>query len=63
MKLSAVIGKDGTMQHLEVISGHPLLVPPALEASRNGGSIETTLLNGNPVEVGTQIDVKFTLSQ
>ena len=28
VKLSAVIGKDGTMQHLEVISGHPLLVPP-----------------------------------
>ena len=27
VKLSAVIGKDGTMQHLDVISGHPLLVP------------------------------------
>src|SRR3954451_24587114 len=32
VKLSAVISKDGTIQQLEVISGHPLLVPAALEA-------------------------------
>ena len=45
-----------------MISGHPLLVPAALEAVRQW-VYETTLLNGNPVEVLTQIDVNFTLSQ
>ena len=62
VKLQATIGKDGSIQNLEVISGHPLLVPAALEAVRQW-VYETTLLNGNPVEVVTQIDVNFTLSQ
>jgi len=62
VRLSAVIGKDGTVQNLEVISGHPLLVPAALEAVQQW-RYETTLLNGEPVEVMTQIDINFTLSQ
>jgi TonB family protein len=62
VKLSAVIGKDGTVLQLEVISGHPLLVASALEAVRQW-VYEPTLLNGNPVEVQTQIDVNYTLSQ
>ena len=59
---SAIISKDGTIQHLEVISGHPLLVPAALEAVKQW-VYQPTLLNGEPVEVQTQIDVNFTLSQ
>jgi protein TonB len=62
VKLSAIISKDGTVQHLEVISGHPLLVPSALEAVKQW-VYQPTLLNGEPVEVVTQIDVNFTLSQ
>jgi protein TonB len=62
VKLSAIISKDGTVQHLEVISGHPLLVPSALEAVKPW-VYQPTLLNGEPVEVVTQIDVNFTLSQ
>jgi len=62
VQLQATIGKDGTVQNLEVISGHPLLVPAALEAVKQW-VYQTTLLNGNPVEVLTQIDVNFTLSQ
>src|SRR5947209_13798366 len=62
VKLSANISKDGTIQHLEVISGHPLLVPSALEAVKQW-VYQPTLLNGEPVEVQTQIDVNFTLSQ
>jgi TonB family protein len=62
VKLSAIISKDGTMQHLEVISGHPLLIPAALEAVRQW-VYQPTLLNGEPVEVVTEIDVNFTLSQ
>ncbi len=59
--LAAVIGKDGSVINLAVISGHPLLVPSALEAVRQW-VYHTTLLNGEPVEVMTQIDVNYTLS-
>jgi TonB family protein len=62
VQLAATIGPDGTMQHLEVISGHPLLVPAAMEAVRQW-VYEPTLLNGNPVAVQTSIDVNFTLAQ
>jgi protein TonB len=60
--LAAVISKDGTIQDLKVISGHPLLIPSALEAVKQW-VYQPTLLNGEPVEVSTQIDVNFTLSQ
>ncbi len=62
VKLDAVIGKDGTIQNLRVVSGHPLLVPAALEAVKQW-IYQPTLLNGEAVEVVTQIDVNFTLSQ
>jgi TonB family protein len=62
VKLYAIIGKDGTVQNLTVISGDPLLVPSALEAVRQW-VYEPTLLNGNPVEVDTEIDVNYTLAQ
>jgi protein TonB len=60
--LSAVIGKDGTIKDLQLISGHPLLVQAALDAVKQW-VYQPTLLNGEPVEVQTQIDVNFTLSQ
>ena len=62
VRLNAIIGKDGTIQNLPVISGHPLLVPSAIEAVKQW-VYQPTLLNGEPVEVVTQIDVNFTLSQ
>jgi protein TonB len=62
VRLNAVIGKDGTIQDLKAASGHPLLVPAALEAVRQW-LYKPTLLNGEPVEVVTVIDVNFTLSQ
>jgi protein TonB len=45
-----------------VISGHPLLIPAALDAVKQWVYKPTTL-NGEAVEVSTQIDVNFTLSQ
>lgn len=60
--LQALIAADGTVKDLGVISGHPLLIPSALEAVRQW-AYQTTLLNGEPVEVMTQIDVNYTLSQ
>ena len=62
VELSAVIGKDGRVQDLKVIKGHPLLVQAALDPVKNW-VYRPTLLNGEPVEVSTTIDVNFTLSQ
>ena len=62
VELSAIIGKDGRVQDLHVIKGHPLLVQSALDAVKNW-VYRPTLLNGEPVEVSTTIDVNFTLSQ
>jgi len=59
---TAIIGRDGTIQNLQLISGHPLLVPSATDAVKQW-VYRPTLLNGEPVEVITQIDVNFTLSQ
>lgn len=60
--LNAIIGKDGHIENLTVVSGHPLLVQAALEAVKDW-VYKTTLLNGTPVAVSTTIDVNFTLSQ
>jgi protein TonB len=62
VKFTAVIGTDGTIRNLQLMGGHPLLVPSAQEAVRQW-VYQPTLLNGEPVEVITQIDVNFTLSQ
>jgi protein TonB len=62
VRFNAVIGKDGTIQNLTLVSGHPLLVPSAQDAVRQW-LYQPTTLNGEAVEVVTQIDVNFTLSQ
>lgn len=62
VRFTAVIGKDGAIQNLQLVSGHPLLVPSA-QAAVKDWVYQPTLLNGEPVEVITQIDVNFTLSQ
>jgi len=62
VRFTAIIGKDGAIQNLQLVSGHPLLVPAAQDAVKQW-MYRPTLLNGEPVEVITQIDVNFTLSQ
>jgi periplasmic protein TonB len=62
VRLHAIISKDGSVQQLEVMSGHPLLVQAALDAVRQW-RYRPTLLNGEPVEVDTTIDVIFSLNQ
>src|SRR5256884_632253 len=62
VRLHAIISRDGTIQQLEVISGHPLLQQAALDAVRQW-RYQPTLLNGEPVEVDTTIDVIFSLNQ
>ncbi len=59
--LAAIISKTGTIEDLHVISGHPMLVAAAIEAVRQW-RYRPYVLNGEPVEVETQITVNFTLS-
>lgn len=62
VRLEAIIGCGGTVDNLRVISGHPLLLPAALEAVKQW-RYRPTLVNGAPVEVVTGIDVNFSLSE
>ncbi|HTV64656.1 MAG TPA: TonB family protein [Bryocella sp.] len=59
--LQALIGKDGNIQNLHVVSGHPMLTNAALEAVKEW-KYKPYYLNGEPVEVETTINVNFTLS-
>jgi protein TonB len=59
--LAALIGKDGSIQNLKVVSGHPMLTSSALDAVRQW-KYKPYFLNGEPVEVDTQITVNFTLA-
>lgn len=59
--LQAEISKDGTIENLRLISGHPMLAPAAIEAVKQW-RYKPYILNGEPVEVETQITVNFTLS-
>lgn len=57
---NADISKDGAVETLRMITGHPLLVPAALEAVKQW-RYKPYMLNGESVAVSTQIEVNFTL--
>ena len=59
--LHAVISKDGSIENLTLVSGHPMLAPAAIEAVKQW-KYKPYLLNGEPVEVDTEVLVNFTLS-
>jgi len=59
--LHAIIGRDGVVSSLELVRGHPLLAPAAIEAVREWRYRPYTL-NGEPVEVETLITVRFVLT-
>jgi len=58
--LEAIIDRDGRVEGLRVLSGHPLLIRAACEAVQQW-RYRPTLLNGEPVEVLTQVTVNFNL--
>lgn len=60
--LQAVIGRDGTVQNLKVLSGPALLVRAAMEAVKTW-RYQPTMLNGEAVDVLTEVSVNFTLAQ
>jgi protein TonB len=59
--LHAIIGKDGTIQNLSVISGPPMLVGAATDAVRQW-RYKPYELNGQPTEVDTTITVNFNMN-
>jgi periplasmic protein TonB len=59
--LQAEISKEGTIQNLQLISGHAMLAPAAIEAVKQW-RYKPYLLNGEPVAVETQVEVNFSLS-
>jgi protein TonB len=59
--LRAVISRSGTIENLQALSGHPLLIPAAIEAVRQW-RYRPYILNGEPVEVETRVTVNFILS-
>ncbi|MFZ0523552.1 MAG: TonB family protein [Candidatus Acidiferrales bacterium] len=58
--LHCIIAKDGTLQQIEYVSGHPLLMKAAMDAVHQW-TYDPTLLNGEPIEVDTRVSVVFTL--
>jgi TonB family protein len=59
--LDADISKDGTIESLRMISGHPLLVPAAIDAVKQW-RYKPYLVNASPVPVNSKIMVNFVLS-
>jgi protein TonB len=59
--LRAVISREGKIENVQVVSGHPLLVKSAMDAVRQW-RYRPYYLNNEPVDVETQVTVNFTLS-
>lgn len=59
--LRAMIGREGAIENLQVLSGHPMLIPAAVDAVRQW-RYRPYVLNGEPVEVETEVTVNFVLS-
>jgi TonB family protein len=62
VRLHVILAQDGSIKSLDVVSGDALLVPAAVDAVKQW-RYQPTLLNGEPVEVDTTIDVIFSLSR
>ena len=59
--LEATISKSGTIEGLRAVSGPPMLYQAAIDAVRQW-RYKPYMLNGEPVEVGTTVNVVFTLN-
>jgi protein TonB len=58
VRLVATVGKDGRVKNVKVLSGHPMLQAAAIEAVKQW-IYKPTLLNGQPVETDTEIQLNF----
>ena len=59
--VQAIISKQGTIENVTVLTGHPMLIPAAIDAVRQW-RYRPYILNNEPVEVETQITVNFSLA-
>jgi TonB family protein len=62
VRFQIVIGADGRVQDVQLVSGHPLLVEAARDAVQQW-VYRPTVLNGQPVEIVTTVDVNFSLEE
>ena len=62
VNLNVVLGLDGSVENMNVASGHPLLIPAAVEAVKKY-KYRPTLLNGQPIKVQSTVEVVFSLSE
>jgi len=60
VEMRAIIGTDGTIQSLQVVSGDPLFLMSAREAVQQW-KYKPTYLNGTAVEIDTYITVVYTM--
>jgi hypothetical protein len=58
MRFTVIVAKTGGLRDIQVVSGHPLLIPAALAALKQW-QYKPTLLNGEPVEVLTRVDINM----
>ncbi len=58
--LRAIISKEGLITELQLVSGHPMLAPAAI-AAVSQWRYRPFLLNGEPIEVETTVNVTFHL--
>jgi protein TonB len=56
--VAAIISKTGMMEHVQALSGHPMLIPAAVDAVSQW-RYKPYILNGEAIEVETQITVNF----
>jgi periplasmic protein TonB len=61
VQLRAIISRDGTIENLQLVSGHPMLVPAAIDAVKQW-RYRPYVLNGEPLEVETVVFVNFHLN-
>lgn len=59
--IRALISKNGSIENLRVLGGHPMLVKAAMDAVSQW-RYRPYYLNGEPVEVETQVTVNFILA-
>ncbi|HVZ15690.1 MAG TPA: energy transducer TonB, partial [Terriglobales bacterium] len=60
--LKATVGKDGTVEEIRYISGHPLLTASAIDALKQW-TWRPFLLNGRPVRAVSNISVRLACNQ
>jgi TonB family protein len=59
--IEAVIDEHGNVKGMQVVSGHPLLVPSALHAVSKR-KYEPTILDGEPTPIDLRVEIRFSFS-